>query len=117
MLYLMDYSARNLPERVLTVGVPLRSPLQQQECLTKPIRYREDSPIRERRTPDDEAVAMRLQDGLLERIGRGDSRNVTGEREWTFPIGVSSVTEISLVFYPSPMTVAGLTDVPRESRE
>src|SRR6185295_16759845 len=43
-------------------------------------------PIRERRTTDDETVVMRPQDGLLERRGRSDSRNVTGVREWNFPI-------------------------------
>lgn len=45
--------------------------------------------IRDRRTTDDETVAMRPQDGLLERIGRSDSRNVTDVREWNFSIGGS----------------------------
>src|SRR6185503_7972201 len=74
-------------------------------------------PLRERRTTGDESAARRPQDGIFERIARGDSGNVTGAKEWNFPIGVSSVTGISPVFYPSSTTVASLTDVPRESRE
>ena len=74
-------------------------------------------PLRERRTNGDEIAARRPQDGLFERIGRGDSGNVTDAKEWNFPIGVSSVTGISPVFYPSSTTGGSLTDVPRESRE
>ena len=73
--------------------------------------------MRERRTNGDEIAARRPQDGLFERIGRSDSGNVTDAKGLNFPIGVSSVTEISPVFYPSSTTGGSLTDVPRESRE
>ena len=73
--------------------------------------------MRERRTTGDETAPRRPQDGLFDRIGRGDSWDVTDAKEWNFPIGVSSVTEISPVFYPSSTTDGSLTDVPTESRE
>ena len=43
--------------------------------------------MQERRTTENETVAIRRQDGVLERIGRSDSRNGSGVREWNFPIG------------------------------